>query len=246
MTIALATFNSVTDKLAGAAKAFSNGAGTVTPGATTAAYKVDEAVTTIRDMGEINAEIALEAGVLASYYDTVYPTCAVTAFSDVILALRNHITSFSTYCSTNATRVAPEFAQIANKIQSGMVPTTCIFCDTVDPVATFTLTAANAGTLAINTAVPTTSYSGSANMGVKVGAVTIVGQTVLTITMLKFDGAITANQVVTVAAGATPNVCYSIGTPGTHMYQSVSTIAVSGGATADVVYIYAKRERALT
>ena len=243
-TISVADFETITDKIAGAYVAWGNGVGTATPASGTAGYKLGEVRSTVLTLNDVDQEIALLSPADTSYKAALAPTSAPAAFRSIILGLRNHISTFATYCSANAVRVAPEFRDIAVLIPVA-IATADTFTDTVDPIGLWTA-GDGVGTYSEVATVNTTLYSWKANLKVittaTIGASTITA----TLTCLTGGSTTTVDKAVSIPASTGSGVTLNVGIVGTDMYQGVTGVTCSGMTNGDSFKIIAARERALT
>lgn len=143
------------------------------------------------------------------------------------------------YLKTNDSRVHPNLTDIGFQID----PENVFAPAAVDPVASFAVTGAGAGTFAAGSSIDTTLY-GKANMKVKttslIGASTITA----TVTMTKIDGSSESKQV-TIPNSTAANTEFNVGTPGTDMYIGCTAIAITGGTNGDAFKVISAVERTI-
>lgn len=243
-TISVTDFKTITDKIAGAYVTWGNGVGTSTPASGTAGYKLGEVRSTVLTLNDVDQEIALLSPADASYKAALAPNSAPAAFKSIILGLRNHISSFDTYCSANNARVAPEFRNIAALIPVA-IATSNTFTDTVDPIGLWTA-GDGVGTYSEVATVNTTLYSWKANL--KVITTATIGASTITATLTCLTGGSTATveKAVVIPASTSISTTIDVGTVGTDMYQGVTGVTCSGMTNGDAFKIIAARERPLT
>jgi hypothetical protein len=118
------------------------------------------------------------------------------------------------------------------------------FCPVVvDPVASFTLTGAGAGTFTAGTPIDTTQY-GKARMVLE--AETLIGASPITVSCaMRKENGTQETKVVTVPAGTASGTTFSIGTAGVDLYVACLSITVAGGTAADAVTVKSQIERVI-
>jgi hypothetical protein len=157
---------------------------------------------------------------------------------ELLRALDNHVGGINEWGEANDVRVHYLLGEVVSWLNPAR-----LFPPVVDPIATFEVTGAGAGTYTHVEDIDTGQY-GKANLVLETTASIGVGSLVATITCVKLDGT-TEDKEVAVTDSSASGAQFDVGTHDTDMYVGVSGISVSGGVAGDAFKIVSEIERAI-
>lgn len=238
-TISIANLKTITDSIARQYKYLADAMGTVAT-ASTAAYGAGQNLTRVLGLNDVAQELAL-LGPANDQTNLLVKGGLRSFFRPVIQALQAHVGgSFDAFLATSDDRVAPEFRDAAG---TDLIGPARVFPPVYDPICTFAVSGAGAGTRTGGTPVDTTQY-GKANMEVVATSTIGASGITATLTMKLLDGT-TQTKSVTIPASTANGTAIAIGVAGTDMYVDCTAITITGGTAADAFKVRSKLERVI-
>lgn len=156
-------------------------------------------------------------------------------------ALNAHTSGLDDYLNAQNIRVSTHLQQIGFPMSPAQ-----IMPPAVNPMATFAVTGAGAGTYAHVSDIDTTQY-GRAWLDAVVTATIGATPIVATINGTQIDATTPTSKQVTIAAGSSVGTTVHVGTLGTQAdsYDYVTSISISGGTSGDAFKVVSRVERVI-
>ncbi len=156
-------------------------------------------------------------------------------------ALDKHTGGLDAYMNTNNLRASIHVVQIGFPLSAAQV-----MPPQVDPMATFAVTGAGAGTYTHVADIDTTQYG---RAWLEVVVTSTIGGSAITATVngLQIDAVTPTTKTVTIAANSSVGTTVAIGTMGTvpDSYDSVTGISITGGTAGDAFKVRSRVERVI-
>lgn len=183
-------------------------------------------------------DIDVEAALSLAFQPAIAPGSLLSSlYAGRLAALDRHVGGIGSFLSTNNARVDPHFRDLLWR-----VPAAQVFPPVVDPMATFSVTGAGAGTFTQSASIDTTKYGPAALQVVTtaaIGASTITA----TLTLQKLDGS-TATKTVTIPNATANGTTFAVD-GGAIAYVAVTAITISGGTAGDAFKVRSLLERTI-
>lgn len=240
-TLTISALLTLLDSIAAGVARFESGIGVSGSVANTTAKGAANNVATLLAVADATVETDLlsvfgaraAAVVAASLYGALYGAALQRALD------RHYgsVAGLNAALATAGVRVHPDLRKIGFQIDAPNA-----FCATVvDPVASYVVTGAGAGTFTAGSDLDTTVY-GKANLSVVVthaiGGVNLVA----TLSLKRIEGT-RETRTVTMPALSLIGASVAIGTPGADMYVGVTSVTVAGGTAGDAFKVVSGIER---
>lgn len=241
--ISVPVLTTLLDSLASGKLIFDAGMGVLGTEANTvskAAYNDLSTLDAVADI-DVQADLALifrtrAGGVLAG---SLYS--ALGAYN-LWWALDRHVSNLDAFLQTNNVRVSPALKALGFPLSPEQ-----ILPPSVDPMATFAVSGSGAGTYAHVADVDTSLY-GRAWLQLVTTSVIGAAAIVATVNGLQVDGVTPTSKSATIAGGSSSGTAVNLGTLGTQAdsYDSVTSIAITGGTAGDTFKVISRVERTIS
>lgn len=195
----------------------------------------------IRDLGDVQQEIALVAPA-NTVYGELLTASRLTMWDRLVRALESHVGGIDAFLSAAVERVCPQFKEVYEAVVGVPLSARNTFTPEVDPMATFDVTGAGAGTFTDGSAIDNSLY---ADAHLTLYTSSVIGGTQITATVFvtEWDGSATSKDVV-IPNGTGSGVEFDVGAGG-DKYIDVTNITIVGGTASDQFKIKAEVERAI-
>lgn len=242
-TIGIATVTTLLDSIASGKLIFDAAIGTTGAEVNTVAKAAANDLTTLTAVADNDVQSDL-AAMFRARASTILASALYGSLGayNLWFALDRHVGGLDTFLQTNNVRVSPALRVIGFPFSAEqMLP------PAVDPMATFTVTGAGAGTFTPVADVDTSQYG---RAWLSVTTTSTIGATpiVATIQGLQFDGLTPTTTAVNIAAGSSSGTTVNVGVLGVQSdsYDSITDISITGGTAGDAFKVVSRVERVIS
>jgi len=239
-TLSLANFLVLADSLAQQARTVNDA---FTNGAIAAAEPISGTgmgAGAVNNRGTITGanDIDVEAALALPFQPAIAVGSLLSAlYGPRLAALDRHVGGIGAFLAANSARVATQFRDLL-----WGVPPAQVFPPVVDPLASFAVTGAGAGTFTSNAVVDTTKYGPAA---LQLVTTALIGASTITVTLtLQLLNGTTVTKTVSIPNG-TANATTFVVDASAVAYTAVTAISITGGTNGDAFKVRSLLERTI-